>query len=175
MKEEKGYRNQPCPFYFLSWWNGKFKWFGLFVSSKQSLKNECSLIIGQQIWEELRTSSRENMSVLIASAVHFWFILFHQQNWSTFYASIIVHPACIVLSISCLFYLAQPTKFMNTDGFLPTLWKSLVYWITTKSRLVKHWFSRTVLRVLWGHDSNFIRGIPSLEYYLKPYNYNNKF
>lgn len=33
----------------------------------------------------------------------------------------------MILTISCLFYLAQPTKFMTTNGFLPTVWKSLVY------------------------------------------------
>lgn len=55
MKEEKGYRNQPRSFYCLSWRYGKFQWFGLFVSSKQSLKNDCSLVIGQKVWEELKT------------------------------------------------------------------------------------------------------------------------
>lgn len=121
MKEEKGYRNQPHPFYFLSWGYNKFKWFGLFVSFKQSLKNDCFLMIGQKVWEELRKSSRENMSVLIAYCGSLLIYSFPSVKLKHILCIIIVHPACIVLSISCLFYLAQPTKFMNTDGFLPTL------------------------------------------------------
>lgn len=44
----------PLPTFPTSWWYCGFKRFGLFLSFKQSLKNDCSLIIRQKVSQELR-------------------------------------------------------------------------------------------------------------------------